>query len=117
MTIDKESLRPAFERWYGALLSKEEKRLVAHPKRWPDGRYVSDRATVCWDSWCAAFESLGEPVAWLRDDELRRLGRPYSDAPINRRSDSMLIHAKGTPEAAAQFGHGVPVYRLPGVRV
>lgn len=109
MTIDRESLRPAFEAWasFGG----------RHPgaiSRNSEGAYIN--VAVQWIAWCAAFESLGEPVAWLRDDELRRLGRPYSDAPINRRSDSMLVHAKGTPEAAAQFGHDVPVYRLPKVK-
>lgn len=55
----------------------------------------------------------GEPVAWLRSDELRKLGRPYSDAPLNTITDSMLLRAKGTPEAAAKYGHDVPVFAAP----
>lgn len=56
-----------------------------------------------------------QPVAWLRSDELRKLGRPGSDAPLNARADSMILHAKGTPEAAARYGHDVPVYAAPVV--
>lgn len=54
-----------------------------------------------------------EPVAWLRSDELRKLGRPGSDAPLNERSGSQMLHAKGTPEAAAKYGFDVPVFRIP----
>lgn len=55
----------------------------------------------------------GEPVAWLRSDELRKLGHPYSDAPLNSKTDSMMLHAKGTQEAAAKYGHDVPVFTAP----
>lgn len=58
-------------------------------------------------------KSRGEPVAWLRSDQLRKLGHPGSDSPLNERSDSMMLHAKGTPEAAAKYGFDVPVYRTP----
>ena len=50
-----------------------------------------------------------DPVAWLRTDELRKLGEPYSDSPINQRTDSMLLHAKGTVGAAKRYGFDVPV--------
>lgn len=50
-----------------------------------------------------------DPVAWLRSDELRKLGKPYSDSPLNQRTDSMLLHAKGTAEAAEKYGFDTPV--------
>ena len=58
-------------------------------------------------------QARGEPVAWLRSDELRKLGPPYSDAPLNSKTDSMMLHAKGTQEAAAKYGHDVPVFTTP----
>ncbi len=58
-------------------------------------------------------QQVGEPVAWLRSDELRKLGHPYSDAPLNSKTDSMMLHAKGTQEAAAKYGHDVPVFTTP----
>jgi len=53
--------------------------------------------------------TMPEPVAWLRSDELRKLGEPYSDSPINQRTDSMLLHAKGTEGAAKRYGFDVTV--------
>lgn len=52
---------------------------------------------------------MPDPVAWLRIDELRKLGEPYSDSPINQRTDSMLLHAKGTEGAAKRYGFDAPV--------
>ena len=52
---------------------------------------------------------MPEPVAYLRSDELRKLGEPYSDAPLNVRTDSMMLHAKGTAKAAEQYGFDVSV--------
>ncbi|NYT38918.1 hypothetical protein ERD78_18630 [Allopusillimonas soli] len=65
------------------------------------------------DWWTDFAPQPAEPVAWLRSDQLRKLGHPGSDSPLNERTDSMMLHAKGTPEAAAKYGFDVPVYRTP----
>lgn len=52
---------------------------------------------------------MPEPVAWLRSDELRKLGEPYSDKLLNQKTDSMRLSAKGTEKAAKQYGHNVAV--------
>lgn len=80
------------------------------------GQWVTNKATrdkAISDAIEADRQARGEPVAWLRSDELRKLGHPYSDAPLNSKTDSMMLHAKGTQEAAAKYGHDVPVFIAP----
>lgn len=52
---------------------------------------------------------MPEPVAWLRSDELQKLGEPYSDKLLNQKTDSMRLSAKGTEKAAKQYGHNIAV--------
>lgn len=61
MTVDKETLRTAFERWYS-----EDGRYPKAVERDPNGQYVLISAGNAWDVWCAAFDSLGEPFAYFQ---------------------------------------------------
>lgn len=59
MTIDKESLRPAFEAWWVDNYGEPVGPVTS------DGGYAHQSTDADWLVWCAAFESLGEPVATL----------------------------------------------------
>lgn len=95
MTIDKEALRQAFEKRFrrppGVGLRPD--RSAYFPSNLGAGLDALTHS-MKWEAWLAAFESLGEPVAYSLDDEI---GREYSDEdyfPGGRRG-------------------GTPLYRLP----
>lgn len=98
MTIDCESLRPAFERWYIDWRGIGSARPILAKDR--HGNYISEGQAFAWKGFCAAFESLGDPVAHASSE------RPNA-----------LV-------SAAQFGsalpknrmeYSIPLYRLPEV--
>ncbi|MBU4609157.1 hypothetical protein IMZ29_00880 [Achromobacter sp. GG226] len=95
MTIDRESLRPAFERACP----------VPRDVYWHQGvsRYCTDQALIeCvqqqsrWEGFCAAFESLGEPV-----------GKVGIREPVE---------VPGRPSATRIKTRSVNVYRIPEVK-
>lgn len=54
-------------------------------------------------------ETVLVSIAWLRGDQLRKLGKPYSDSPLNEKTDLMMLRAAGTAETAKKYGHEVSV--------
>ncbi|MHA3905177.1 hypothetical protein ACTPOE_16855 [Castellaniella sp. WN] len=54
-------------------------------------------------------ETVLAPIAWLRGDQLRKLGKPHSDSPLNEKTDLMMLRAAGTAETAKKYGHEVSV--------
>ncbi|TGV05839.1 hypothetical protein E4695_15125 [Alcaligenaceae bacterium 429] len=55
--------------------------------------------------------TMPEPVAYLRSDELRKLGDPnkIKGMSIHAVMDSARLSAKGTKELAERYGHGVAI--------
>lgn len=95
MTIDKEKLRPWFEAWY-----LKETEAPIGPREGDGYTWLED--DLAWSAFCAAFDSLGEPVGRFLD-----LGR--YEGP--KYADWMQV-AKGY-EGDRDV---VPLYRLPEVK-
>lgn len=94
MTIDKESLRPAFEQWAMEKIGCDQKSIEKDDA----GDYVSDSLVVLWQGWCAAFDSLGEPVATLgtfpkRQHQFAHPGLPDKTDRELERESSAVLHA------------------------
>lgn len=92
MTIDKESLRPAFEAWVVANVREP----INTVGRMPSGRYWMTEVQTAWLAYCAAFESLGEPVAYVDVKE--------------------SVEVPGRPSAKRIRTRSVAAYRIPEVK-
>lgn len=94
MTINEESLRPAFEAWHTKEFGMPPGISTS------DGWYIDPDADLMWKTWCAAFESLGEPVGYASNDRLNAIisAAQFDNALPKNRTE-----------------YTIPLYRLPEV--
>lgn len=123
MTIDKESLRPAFEAKFP---------VPAHCRRCGDGYAASEynaweahEYAQKWKGWCAAFESLGEPVC--RAAPALAAWQPIETAPTDGTlvlgwidGLEIMVYADGrwwnSQGYSSQPTHWMPAPSSPGVK-
>lgn len=100
MTINRESLRPAFELW-----ARDRNIQLTMDVGREDYQYPTAKAA--WAAWCAAFESLGEPVLYLRV----RNGTPDWGEDCVSPDTACLDEFRSDSSYSA-----LPLYRLPEVK-
>lgn len=98
ISIDKEALRPVFERWAVPYIGEP----FNSTEFIINGRYNSPHMQRAWEAFCGAFESLGEPVAYASAERPNALvSAAQFDSALPKRREEYSISLYRLPEVKA----------------